>query len=348
LRQRGSRRNKGQYCKVWRNDFRLYGSVIDQLHVFYGEYLRIDTVISVNSSGFWYSEYDSVFSLILPMPSWIEETSSSYRYLLDSVILINPEVKSQRIKIFSRLVCLPKHVVNRDRTDESGSGWQLLLFRQHLVNWAFIPGFLGRTTRARRYFLDINLKFTNTELEIGIDREKAKMLAFLRKSPNASFLSGLSALVFYSGWKQSNRRWNASSRNELWIFGGSTFDVTMESWFNWIILCVFRKVYPPQLYRYIVRKCWLGRLLAEATYRNASDDGSKLLTVDESFSQEIADLLRFRRKPTFAYCYFYWLCFIYLVLFCQFAEAQRSTDNIFTYHCTFRRLYLRCGSFDLR
>jgi multidrug efflux pump len=208
---------------------------------------------------------------------------------------------------------------------------------------AIIPAFLEETNKSPAFiFSDINLKFTKPELEIEIDREKARNVGVsvqeIARTLQLSY-SGQRFAYFIRDGKQYQvvGEMQIQDRNEpvnlrmLYVRADNGELIQLDN-----LVRVVEKSTPPQLYRYnrFVSATVSANLAEGYTIGNGLDEMDRIAAnvLDESFSTDVAGSSKEFRESSnsLLFAFLFALVLIYLVLSAQFESFRDPLTIMFT------------------
>ena len=208
---------------------------------------------------------------------------------------------------------------------------------------AIIPTFLEETSKSPAFiFSDINLKFTKPELEIEIDREKARNVGVsvqeIARTLQLSY-SGQRFAYFIRDGKQYQvvGEMQIEDRNEpvnlrmLYVRADNGELIQLDN-----LVRVVEKSTPPQLYRYnrFVSATVSANLAEGYTIGNGLDEMDKIAArvLDDSFSTDVAGPSKEFRESSnsLLFAFIFALILIYLVLSAQFESFRDPLTIMFT------------------
>lgn len=206
-----------------------------------------------------------------------------------------------------------------------------------------IPTFLEKTDQSPAFiFSDINLKFTKPELEIEIDREKARNVGVsvqeIARTLQLSY-SGQRFAYFIREGKQYQvvGEMQIQDRNEpvnlrmLYVRADNGELIQLDN-----LVRVVEKSTPPQLYRYnrFVSATVSASLAEGYTIGNGLDEMDKIAAevLDDSFSTDVAGSSKEFRESSnsLLFAFIFALILIYLVLSAQFESFRDPLTIMFT------------------
>jgi multidrug efflux pump len=208
---------------------------------------------------------------------------------------------------------------------------------------AVIPTFLEETSQSPAFiFSDINLKFTKPELEIEIDREKARNVGVsvqeIARTLQLSY-SGQRFAYFIREGKQYQvvGEMQIQDRNEpvnlrmLYVRADNGELIQLDN-----LVRVVEKSTPPQLYRYnrFVSATVSANLAEGYTIGNGLDEMDRIAAkvLDDSFSTDVAGPSKEFRESSnsLLFAFIFALILIYLVLSAQFESFRDPLTIMFT------------------
>ncbi|WP_075349006.1 efflux RND transporter permease subunit [Algoriphagus marinus] len=208
---------------------------------------------------------------------------------------------------------------------------------------AVIPTFLEETSKSPAFiFSDINLKFTKPELEIEIDREKARNVGVsvqeIARTLQLSY-SGQRFAYFIREGKQYQvvGEMQIQDRNEpvnlrmLYVRADNGELIQLDN-----LVRVVEKSTPPQLYRYnrFVSATVSANLAEGYTIGNGLDEMDRIAAkvLDDSFSTDVAGPSKEFRESSnsLLFAFIFALILIYLVLSAQFESFRDPLTIMFT------------------
>lgn len=208
---------------------------------------------------------------------------------------------------------------------------------------AVIPTFLEETNQSPAFiFSDINLKFTKPELEIEIDREKARNVGVsvqeIARTLQLSY-SGQRFAYFIRDGKQYQvvGEMQIEDRNEpvnlrmLYVRADNGELIQLDN-----LVRVVEKSTPPQLYRYnrFVSATVSANLAEGYTIGNGLDEMDRIAAkvLDDSFSTDVAGPSKEFRESSnsLLFAFIFALILIYLVLSAQFESFRDPLTIMFT------------------
>lgn len=206
-----------------------------------------------------------------------------------------------------------------------------------------IPPFLEKASQNPAFiFTDINLKFTKPELEIEIDRERARNMGVsvqeIARTLQLSY-SGQRFAYFIQGGKQYQviGEMRLEDRNEpinlrmLYVRGDNGQLVQLDN-----LVKVVEKSTPPQLYRFnrFVSATVSANLAEGYTIGAGLDEMDKIAAevLDESFSTDVSGPSKEFRESSnsLLFAFIFALILIYLVLSAQFESFADPLTIMFT------------------
>ncbi len=206
-----------------------------------------------------------------------------------------------------------------------------------------IPTFMEKTGQSEKFiFSDINLKFTKPELEIEIDREKARNVGVsvqeIARTLQLSY-SGQRFDYFIRNGKQYQvvGEMQIEDRNEpvnlrmLYVRGDNGQLIQLDN-----LVRVVEKSTPPQLYRFnrFVSATVSANLAEGYTIGDGLDEMDRIAAevLDDSFSTDVAgDSKEFRESSnSLLFAFIFALVLIYLVLSAQFESFRDPLTIMFT------------------
>lgn len=206
-----------------------------------------------------------------------------------------------------------------------------------------IPTFLEETSKSPAFiFSDINLKFTKPELEIEIDREKARNVGVsvqeIARTLQLSY-SGQRFAYFIRDGKQYQvvGEMQIQDRNEpinlrmLYVRADNGELIQLDN-----LVRVVEKSTPPQLYRYnrFVSATVSANLAEGYTIGNGLDEMDRIAAtvLDDSFSTDVAGPSKEFRESSnsLLFAFIFALILIYLVLSAQFESFRDPLTIMFT------------------
>jgi multidrug efflux pump len=208
---------------------------------------------------------------------------------------------------------------------------------------AIIPAFLEETNKSPAFiFSDINLKFTKPELEVEIDREKARNVGVsvqeIARTLQLSY-SGQRFAYFIREGKQYQvvGEMQIQDRNEpvnlrmLYVRADNGELIQLDN-----LVRVVEKSTPPQLYRYnrFVSATVSANLAQGYTIGNGLDEMDRIAAevLDDSFSTDVAGSSKEFRESSnsLLFAFIFALILIYLVLSAQFESFRDPLTIMFT------------------
>ena len=206
-----------------------------------------------------------------------------------------------------------------------------------------IPTFMEEAGKSPKFiFSDINLKFTKPELEIEIDREKARNVGVsvqeIARTLQLSY-SGQRFAYFIQNGKQYQvvGEMQLADRNEpvnlrmLYVRGDNGQLVQLDN-----LVRVVEKSTPPQLYRYnrFVSATVSASLAEGFTIGDGLDEMDRIAAevLDDSFSTDVAGASKEFRESSnsLLFAFLFALVLIYLVLSAQFESFRDPLTIMFT------------------
>lgn len=206
-----------------------------------------------------------------------------------------------------------------------------------------IPTFMEETNKSPAFiFSDINLKFTKPELEIEIDREKARNVGVsvqeIARTLQLSY-SGQRFAYFIRDGKQYQvvGEMQIEDRNEpvnlrmLYVRADNGQLIQLDN-----LVRVVEKSTPPQLYRYnrFVSATVSANLAEGYTIGNGLDEMDRIAAevLDDSFSTDVAGSSKEFRESSnsLLFAFIFALILIYLVLSAQFESFRDPLTIMFT------------------
>ncbi len=208
---------------------------------------------------------------------------------------------------------------------------------------AVIPKFMEETAKSQAFiFSDINLKFTKPELEIEIDREKARNIGVsvqeIARTLQLSY-SGQRFAYFIMNGKQYQvvGEMRLEDRNEpinlrmLYVRGGNGQLVQLDN-----LVKVVEKSTPPQLYRFnrFVSATVSANLTQGYTIGQGLDEMDRIASevLDDSYSTDVSGPSKEFRESSnsLIFAFVFALVLIYLVLSAQFESFLDPLTIMFT------------------
>ncbi|MFC3878902.1 efflux RND transporter permease subunit [Algoriphagus namhaensis] len=206
-----------------------------------------------------------------------------------------------------------------------------------------IPTFMEEAGKSPKFiFSDINLKFTKPELEIEIDRQKARNVGVsvqeIARTLQLSY-SGQRFAYFIQNGKQYQvvGEMQLADRNEpvnlrmLYVRGDNGQLVQLDN-----LVRVVEKSTPPQLYRYnrFVSATVSASLAEGFTIGDGLDEMDRIAAevLDDSFSTDVAGASKEFRESSnsLLFAFLFALVLIYLVLSAQFESFRDPLTIMFT------------------
>jgi len=290
-------------------------------------------LISVTSPGFGTASTNSGFIRLVLRDATERERSQQQIYDQVATYLKNKtEVRAfaaQEPSIGDRRAGLPIQYVIQSQTLEKLKG--------------IIPAFMERMGQSPVFtFPDVNLKFTKPELEIEIDREKARNLGVsvqeIARTLQLSY-SGQRFDYFIMNGKQYQvvGEMQLEDRNEpinlrmLYVKGENEQLIQMDN-----LVSISEKSTPPQLYRYnrFVSATVKAGLAPGQTVGTGLEEMDRIAAevLDDSFTTDVAGLSKEYRDSSnsLVFAFIFALVLIYLVLSAQFESFMDPLTIMFT------------------
>jgi len=294
---------------------------------------EIAGLISVTSPGFGTASTNSGFIRLVLRDATERERSQQQIYDQVATYLKNKtEVRAfaaQEPSIGDRRAGLPIQYVIQSQTLEKLKG--------------IIPAFMERMGQSPVFtFPDVNLKFTKPELEIEIDREKARNLGVsvqeIARTLQLSY-SGQRFDYFIMNGKQYQvvGEMQLEDRNEpinlrmLYVKGENEQLIQMDN-----LVSISEKSTPPQLYRYnrFVSATVKAGLAPGQTVGTGLEEMDRIAAevLDDSFTTDVAGLSKEYRDSSnsLVFAFIFALVLIYLVLSAQFESFMDPLTIMFT------------------
>jgi len=290
-------------------------------------------LISVTSPGFGTASTNSGFIRLVLRDATERERSQQQIYDQVATYLKNKtEVRAfaaQEPSIGDRRAGLPIQYVIQSQTLEKLKD--------------IIPAFMERMGQSPVFtFPDVNLKFTKPELEIEIDREKARNLGVsvqeIARTLQLSY-SGQRFDYFIMNGKQYQvvGEMQLEDRNEpinlrmLYVKGENEQLIQMDN-----LVSISEKSTPPQLYRYnrFVSATVKAGLAPGQTVGTGLEEMDRIAAevLDDSFTTDVAGLSKEYRDSSnsLVFAFIFALVLIYLVLSAQFESFMDPLTIMFT------------------